>query len=115
MAGLRLRLRHRSPRDAEIRHGRSAGLLRRRSALAEALRLFVARRPDPVGGRRRMKFTLAWLMEHLDSDASLDTIAETLTSIGLEVESIVDPAARLAPFTIARVLTAERHPQADKL
>jgi len=62
-----------------------------------------------------MKFTLAWLLEHLDSDASLDTIAETLTSIGLEVESIADPAARLAPFTIARVLTADRHPQADKL
>ena len=62
-----------------------------------------------------MKFTLAWLLEHLDSDASLDTIAETLTSIGLEVESIADPAARLAPFTIARVLTAAPHPQADKL
>src|SRR5437868_5710796 len=115
MAGLRLRLRHRSPRHAEIRHGRSARLLRRRPALAAPLRLLRARRADPVGRRRGMKFTLGWLHEHLDSDASLDTIAETLTSVGLEVEGIEDPAAKLAPFTIARVLTAERHPQADKL
>ena len=57
---------------------------------------------------RRIKFTLSWLMDHLDSDAGLDTIAETLTQIGLEVEGIEDPAARLAPFTVARVLTAER-------
>ncbi len=62
-----------------------------------------------------MKFTLAWLREHLDSDADLATIAEALTSVGLEVEGIEDPAAKLAPFTIAKVLTAERHPQADML
>ncbi|MEO5492394.1 MAG: phenylalanine--tRNA ligase subunit beta [Sphingomonas sp.] len=62
-----------------------------------------------------MKFTLGWLKEHLDTDASLDTIVEALTRIGLEVEGVDNPAARLAGFTVARVLTAERHPQADKL
>ena len=62
-----------------------------------------------------MKLTLSWLKEHLDTDADLATIAETLTAIGLEVEGIENAAAKLAPFTIAKVLTAERHPQADKL
>ena len=62
-----------------------------------------------------MKFTLSWLKEHLDTDADLATILETLTAIGLEVEGVENPAERLAPFTIARVLSAERHPQADKL
>ena len=62
-----------------------------------------------------MKFTLSWLKEHLDTKASLDEIAETLTRIGLEVESIDDPAARLASFTVAEILTCERHPDADKL
>nr|WP_295374099.1 phenylalanine--tRNA ligase subunit beta [uncultured Sphingosinicella sp.] len=62
-----------------------------------------------------MKFTLSWLKEHLETEASLDEIVETLTRIGLEVEGIENPAAKLAPFTIAHVLTAERHPQADKL
>ena len=62
-----------------------------------------------------MKFTLSWLKEHLDTDATLDTVVETLTRIGLEVEGVDNPAEKLAPFTIAKVLTAERHPQADKL
>jgi phenylalanyl-tRNA synthetase beta chain len=62
-----------------------------------------------------MKFTLSWLKDHLDTDARLDAIVETLTRIGLEVEGVENPAQRLAPFTIAKVLTAERHPQADKL
>src|SRR5687768_9454451 len=62
-----------------------------------------------------MKFTLSWLKEHLDTKASLDEIAETLTRIGLEVESIYDPAAALAPFTVAEIVTCERHPDADKL
>ncbi len=51
-----------------------------------------------------MKFTLSWLKDHLDTDASLDEIVERLTSIGLEVES-VDDKARLKPFVIAKVLT----------
>ena len=61
-----------------------------------------------------MKFTLAWLKDHLETDASLDEIVERLTAIGLEVES-VDDKASLKPFIIARVLTAEKHPDADKL
>ena len=61
-----------------------------------------------------MKFTLSWLKDHLDTDASLDQIVERLTSIGLEVESVDDKAA-LKPFVIAKVLTANRHPDADKL
>ncbi|MFC6490776.1 phenylalanine--tRNA ligase subunit beta, partial [Nitratireductor sp. GCM10026969] len=61
-----------------------------------------------------MKFTLSWLKDHLDTEASLDQIVETLTMIGLEVESVDDKAA-LKPFVIARVLTAEKHPDADRL
>ena len=61
-----------------------------------------------------MKFTLSWLKDHLDTDASLDAICERLTLIGLEVES-VDDKKGFAPFVIAKVLTAEKHPQADKL
>jgi phenylalanyl-tRNA synthetase beta chain len=62
-----------------------------------------------------MKFTLSWLKEHLDTSASLAEIVEKLTAIGLEVEGVENPAEKLAPFTVAKVLTAERHPQADKL
>ncbi len=61
-----------------------------------------------------MKFTLSWLKDHLETDASLSDIVERLTAIGLEVEHVDDKAA-LAPFRIARVLTAEKHPDADKL
>lgn len=61
-----------------------------------------------------MKFTLSWLKEHLETDATLDEIVERLTAIGLEVESVDDKAA-LKPFVIAKVLTAEKHPDADKL
>ncbi|MGO9986936.1 MAG: hypothetical protein ACLPIX_22350, partial [Rhodomicrobium sp.] len=62
-----------------------------------------------------MKFTLLWLKDHLQTEASLDEIASKLTLIGLEVEGIEDPAAKLKDFTIARVLEAEPHPNADKL
>jgi phenylalanyl-tRNA synthetase beta chain len=62
-----------------------------------------------------MKFTLGWLKDHLDTDASVDAIAEALTRVGLEVEGVHNPGEALAPFKVARVLTAERHPQADKL
>ncbi|MBR2690607.1 MAG: phenylalanine--tRNA ligase subunit beta [Aquamicrobium sp.] len=61
-----------------------------------------------------MKFTLSWLKDHLETDATLDEIVERLTSIGLEVESVDDKAA-LKPFVIAKVLTAAKHPDADKL
>ncbi|MBE7203742.1 MAG: phenylalanine--tRNA ligase subunit beta, partial [Parafilimonas terrae] len=62
-----------------------------------------------------MKFTLSWLKDHLDTEASLDTVAETLTRIGLEVEGVEDKAAALKPYVIARILTAEPHPNADRL
>jgi len=62
-----------------------------------------------------MKFSLSWLKAHLDTDASAEAIAEKLTAIGLEVESLTNPAEALAPFKVARVLAAEKHPQADKL
>jgi phenylalanyl-tRNA synthetase beta chain len=62
-----------------------------------------------------MKFTLAWLKEHIDTDASLADIVKTLTMIGLEVESVEDKAEALAAFTIARVISAEQHPNADRL
>ena len=62
-----------------------------------------------------MKFTLSWLKEHLETDASLSEIVEKLTMIGLEVERVEDRAAALAPFTTARVISAEKHPDADRL
>ena len=62
-----------------------------------------------------MKFSLSWLKDHLDTDASVEAIAATLNAIGLEVEGIEDPAARLAGFRVAKILTANRHPDADKL
>ncbi len=62
-----------------------------------------------------MKFSLSWLKSHLDTDSPLDAIVASLTRIGLEVEGVENPAERLTGFKVARVLTAERHPQADKL
>ncbi|MFB9221506.1 phenylalanine--tRNA ligase subunit beta [Paracoccus cavernae] len=62
-----------------------------------------------------MKFTLSWLKEHLETTATLDEITEALTDLGLEVEGVSDPAAKLKPFTIAKVLEAEQHPDADRL
>lgn len=62
-----------------------------------------------------MKFTISWLKEHLDTDASVAEIAETLTRVGLEVEAIEDRAAALSAFTIAYVIEAKQHPNADRL
>jgi len=62
-----------------------------------------------------MKFTFGWLKDHLDTDASPEAIAEKLTNIGLEVENLSNPTEALAPFKVAKVLTADKHPQADKL
>ena len=62
-----------------------------------------------------MKFTISWLKRHLDTNASVDDIAYALADLGLEVEGIENPMARLADFTIGKVLTAEKHPDADKL
>src|SRR6476469_7965529 len=62
-----------------------------------------------------MKFTLAWLKDHLDTSASIAELTDKLSALGLEVEGIEDRSAKLAPFTIARVIEAKRHPNADKL
>lgn len=62
-----------------------------------------------------MKFTLSWLRDHLETDASLDDILYALTDLGLEVEEVSNRAARLGAFTLARVTHAEQHPDADKL
>ncbi len=62
-----------------------------------------------------MKFTLGWLKEHLDTSASLEDISKTLTAIGLEVEGIADRSEALKAFTVAKILQAEKHPEADKL
>ncbi|MFK4652637.1 phenylalanyl-tRNA synthetase beta chain [Bradyrhizobium japonicum] len=62
-----------------------------------------------------MKFTLSWLKDHLDTDEPLEKLADKLTMIGLEVENIEDKAKALKPFTIAKVISAEQHPNADRL
>ncbi|MBT9371415.1 phenylalanine--tRNA ligase subunit beta [Rhizobium sp. CSW-27] len=61
-----------------------------------------------------MKFTLSWLKEHLETDANLEEVCERLTAIGLEVEDVDDRAA-YKPFVIAKVVSAEKHPSADRL
>jgi phenylalanyl-tRNA synthetase beta chain len=62
-----------------------------------------------------VKLTLSWLKEHLDTDADVATLADAMTMIGIEVEAIDDPAERLAAFTIAKVIEAKPHPNADRL
>jgi phenylalanyl-tRNA synthetase beta chain len=62
-----------------------------------------------------MKFALTWLKDYLETDATVPEICEALNAIGLEVEGVEDPAEKLAGFRIAHVLTAARHPDADKL
>ncbi|MFW8595474.1 phenylalanine--tRNA ligase subunit beta [Cribrihabitans neustonicus] len=62
-----------------------------------------------------MKFTLSWLKDHLDTDASVAEITEALTDLGLEVEGVTNPAERLKDFTLGYVKHAEKHPDADKL
>ncbi len=62
-----------------------------------------------------MKFTLDWLKEHLDTKASADEIGKALTMIGLEVEGIESQGKALEAFVTAHVVSAEQHPNADKL
>jgi phenylalanyl-tRNA synthetase beta chain len=62
-----------------------------------------------------MKFTLSWLHDHLETEASVDVLAEALTDLGLEVEGIENPAAQLGAFRICRVIEAVQHPNADRL
>jgi len=62
-----------------------------------------------------VKFTLSWLKEHLDTDADVAAVADAMTMAGLEVEEVHNPIAALAPFTVARIVSAEQHPNADRL
>lgn len=62
-----------------------------------------------------MKFTLSWLKDHLDTDASLEEITDALTDLGLEVEGVSNPADALKDFRLGYVKHAEKHPDADKL
>jgi len=62
-----------------------------------------------------MKFTLSWLKDHLETDATLDQILEALTDLGLEVEGVTDPSATLGAFRVGEVLQADPHPDADRL
>ncbi|HEY4124994.1 MAG TPA: phenylalanine--tRNA ligase subunit beta, partial [Rhizomicrobium sp.] len=62
-----------------------------------------------------MRFTLSWLKDHLETGATAEQIADKLTSIGLELESISDAGAALKDFVVGEILTAEKHPNADKL
>jgi len=62
-----------------------------------------------------MKFTLSWLKDHLETEADVHQIAEAMTMAGLEVEEVHDPVAVLAPFTVAKIISAARHPDADRL
>ena len=62
-----------------------------------------------------MKLTLSWLKEHLDTNADLQTIVETLTRIGLEVEDVYNPADNLKGFITARAENVVMHPDSDHL
>src|SRR5215212_7088856 len=62
-----------------------------------------------------MKFTLSWLKEHLDTTATVAEVVEAMTMAGLEVEHVEDPGAKLGKFTVAKVVEAVQHPNADKL
>ncbi|MBV8106848.1 MAG: phenylalanine--tRNA ligase subunit beta [Hyphomicrobiales bacterium] len=62
-----------------------------------------------------MKFTLSWLKDHLDTSAPIAEIIDTLTRVGLEVESVEDPSAKYDGFVVARVIEARQHPNADRL
>jgi len=62
-----------------------------------------------------MKFTLSWLKEHLDTSADVAAVVEAMTMAGLEVEHVEDPGAKLAAFSVAKVVEAVQHPNADRL
>lgn len=62
-----------------------------------------------------MKFTLSWLKDHLQTDATISEIVERMTMVGLEVEDVEDASAKFAQFSVARIVSAAKHPNADKL
>jgi len=62
-----------------------------------------------------MKFTLSWLKDHLETTASATDVVAAMTMAGLEVEHVTDPATKLAAFTVAKIVEAVQHPNADRL
>lgn len=62
-----------------------------------------------------MKFTLSWLRDHLETSATAAEVVEAMTMAGLEVEHVEDPASKLAAFSVARIVEAVQHPNADRL
>src|SRR3569623_2541157 len=62
-----------------------------------------------------MKFTLSWLKDHLDTSASVQEVVEAMTMAGLEVAHVEDPGSKLAAFSVARIVEAVQHPNADRL
>jgi len=62
-----------------------------------------------------MKITTNWLKEHLDTKLSEKQIIDKLTNVGLEVEGVVSQSGDLDSFIIAKILKAEKHPDADRL
>src|SRR6201994_3963357 len=62
-----------------------------------------------------MKFTLSWLKDHLETTASATEVVAAMTMAGLEVEHVTDPASKLAPFSVAKIVEAVQHPNADRL
>src|ERR1700751_621622 len=62
-----------------------------------------------------MKFTLSWLKDHLDTRAGAAEVVDAMTMAGLEVEEVIDPASKLAAFTVAKIVEAVQHPNADRL
>jgi phenylalanyl-tRNA synthetase beta chain len=62
-----------------------------------------------------MKFTPAWLRDHLETDATVPQLVDAMTAAGLEVEHVDDPVTKLAPFSVAKIVSAVKHPDADKL
>ena len=62
-----------------------------------------------------MKFTLSWLKDHLDTTATVTEVEDAMTMAGLEVEHVEDPGAKLAAFTVAKIVEAVQHPNADRL
>src|SRR6201747_1945237 len=62
-----------------------------------------------------MKFTVSWLKDHLNTQASVSEIVDAMTMAGLEVEDVHDPAEALEPFSVAKIVEAVQHPNADRL
>jgi phenylalanyl-tRNA synthetase beta chain len=62
-----------------------------------------------------MKFPVSWLKDHLETEADAAALADKLTNIGLEVESVENPAEKLDGFIVAEIVTADKHPNADRL